>query len=115
MAPPENDGSNGVIVTPLYKTLGVEYSKLLGERSLIVIDNVAVLEPPLFVPVTTYEVIVEAAEGTPLIFPVDAFKIKPAGSVGAIEKVTISPPELVAKIGVKAAIGVPTVKVFGVV
>ena len=80
--------------------------------SVTVITTLAVLLPPVLVPVTTYVATGSAAVGVPFISPVWSLITKPSGKAGEMVYVVISPPVVV---GVRVVIPVPTEYVFGVV
>ena len=68
---------------------------MLAKRGLVVIDIVAVLEPPSFSAVTVYEVVevvvTSVPDHVPLIVPVLELMLRPDGRAGSIVNVAESP------------------------
>ena len=76
--------------------------------ALTVMLTVAVSLPPVLVAVMVYVVAVLSAVGVPEMVPSVVLNVKPAGSEGEIDHVTMSPPLTV---GVTEVMAVPLVRV----
>src|SRR5205085_8915723 len=81
-----------------------------GAESFTVIINVALFDPPELLAVTVKVVVAVTAVGVPVIVPVVASKLRPAGNAGLIVKPVGDHPE---GTGLIARHGQPSVSVVG--
>jgi hypothetical protein len=106
---PVTDGLRVVITVPAVKVCGLGYDSPLGGGINTVMVNAAVVDPVLFVAVTTKYVVAVATVGLPVSCPLVGSRESPAGSVGATEYLVTTP----VTVGLSGVITVPKMYVWG--